>query len=194
MIGQNFYDLSSRGLNHFGGAISLNLWHGVPWKRIGHDANNRSGFHWTLYNRIFDIAHNATYMTSQADIFDEIWRSGFGVSPEFLIKTGLPRNERLFDIGFQERSRAKVIDFLGCKSDANVIAYLSTFRDRGEGVFSFSNPIHKDQIADFLNATNSVIVEKNHFASTYEKSGNNASGDGRFSSGRLGCAGVACRF
>ena len=104
-------------------------------------------------------------MTSQAKIFDEIWKSSFGVGAEGLIHTGLPRNERLFDASFRRSARSKLVEYLGCENDVNLIAYLPTFRDDPADVFSFSKPVHQAAMDGFLRSTNSVIIEKSHFAS-----------------------------
>ena len=41
VMNQGMEDFSEKGYNYFDGAIILNLWHGVPWKKIGLDGGHR---------------------------------------------------------------------------------------------------------------------------------------------------------
>ena len=85
VVGQNFYDLSSTGRNWFGGAVTINLWHGVPWKKIGHDSNIITGFFDKVYNYFYDIANNTDLALATSPVFERILRTAFGVTSENII-------------------------------------------------------------------------------------------------------------
>lgn len=168
VVGQNFYDLSSNGRNWFGGAVTINLWHGVPWKKIGHDSNARTGYFGKMYNYFYDIANNADLAVATSPVFDSILETAFGVASHNVIYSGLPRNDRLHDEEFVNSSRTELLEFLGLDVDSKIICYLPTFRDSDVSEFNFSDYSEHSGLVDCLHRHDAVIIQKSHFV--YQKS------------------------
>lgn len=102
-------DLTERRLPR---ARRVNLWHGMPLKKIGLD-----------WEKPYDWGpHDATVAT--AECFVGPISSGLGIPEDRVWVTGLPRNDALFD----PAARRRVASSLGLPPEARVIAYLPTWR------------------------------------------------------------------
>ena len=166
VMGQNFFDFSSQGLNIFGRALTINLWHGAPFKRVGHDGgHNKHRALNKIYNKLFDIANNAKLFVCPSELFSDIWKSAFGVSKDNIIYAGQPRNSILYDVSFQQYSEEKLKEHLKIAGDKKIIAHLPTFREGGSSAFSFLDFYNDRLLMEILSRHNAVVVEKHHFAS-----------------------------
>ena len=67
IISQGFQDLSTSGLNYVSGAISVHLWHGVPWKRIGHDGSRKKSLIVKAYQKLSDYYGSTQWMQDYED-------------------------------------------------------------------------------------------------------------------------------
>ncbi len=132
--------------------ISVNVWHGMPIKRIGWLLDGNQG-----------IASSHAVATSPfwADIMD---RSMKPQHPTMV--TGLPRNDRLFT------DRKQVLDMLGIPADSRFIVWLPTYRrsilgelreDGHDYDNAFAMPdIDPDSLNDFLAKRNTSMLVKPH--------------------------------
>ena len=83
------------------------------------------------------------------------------------IKSGLPRNELLFECDQKKREELKLkyANLLGFDKEKSIIMYLPTFRRKAEKVYSFTD-LPKEQmkqLIDFLKRHNAILLEKNHY-------------------------------
>lgn len=110
----------TRALNFTGiNTYYLNSWHGSAIKKIGIDAVGDSVFvsKGKNFNDVF---------LAQSEYDRQVFSHAFGISPELIEVTGLPRNDELVC----ESSRADEIRAkLGIPTDKKVILYAPTFRD-----------------------------------------------------------------
>lgn len=144
-----------------GGASIVQLWHGVPLKSIGLDAeiSTRSLPERLVYAHL--VGQTTVVITSLALV--EPFESGYGVGSDRLVVTGYPRLDALFgpvpgeDVGLDARTAAEVRRIA---SDHTVIAYLPTFRDvpanRASAHLDF------DALQRFLEARDAYLIVKFH--------------------------------
>lgn len=157
------------------GCDFIELWHGMPLKKIGYDDKvskgnesfghkiglllNKKCFPW----RSFITLKNMRTLAS-ADFFVPFLQSAFNLPPEKIISCGLPRTDALF-FHHKENLLEKI------KSDfpkSKIILYMPTFRT---GVWSKKpfNPFDKKygfEVAEFsevLEKQNLVFLYKPHF-------------------------------
>lgn len=107
--------------------ISVNLWHGMPLKKVGLE-NGGQG----LYT---------TYTLSTGDYFNEILSKSMGVCTSSILNIGLPRNENLL------KSNDDIRKILGISEEMNILFWLPTYRKslfgeiRSDGV-DYGNPFN----------------------------------------------------
>lgn len=168
-MGQNFKDFIPDGINYFGGAITVNLWHGVMWKRLGTSISNRNPLIKAFYNMYFR-AHEADFFISPSKKYDAAIIEAFGVRKDHIIRSGLPRNSAFYHSDMILKYRSEVIDtlehYVGKKLDGSeyLIVYMPTFRDKVSSVFSFTK-IDCNEFHEWLDSNNIYIIQKAHFES-----------------------------
>ncbi len=183
-LNQTFEDVATEPNNRYGSAVTLNFWHGFPWKKIGHDGDKREGGTvFRLYCRLLDPVMEARYFLTISDIYTEKLRTAFGVKEEErLLRAGYPRNAGFYDPAFITRSRAAVEEAI-CwvrgtleTSGLKIIAYMPTFRDAGDGAADLS--VQLSDFGEYLEKENAVIIQKVHFVESARGAGAAGAGDG----------------
>lgn len=140
-------------MRHFpSNVISVNIWHGMPIKRIGWMLDGDEG-----------ISSRFTLATSPfwAEIMERSMRPQLGV-----LSLGLPRNDRLFS------DRGEVMRKLGRSDDQRLLAWLPTYRKsirgdlRTDGIESgnaFEMPdLDPEELNSHLRKWNAVLLVKPH--------------------------------
>jgi len=107
--------------------VSVNMWHGMPLKKIG------------LLNN--GIGLKTTYTLSTSTFFNETLSKSFGVSKESILPIGLPRNENLFCKENQIKKQLKL------EKDTRIVFWLPTYRKSSIGEIRedgtvFNNPFN----------------------------------------------------
>ena len=154
-MNQGYADFSS--ISWLGGCISVQLWHGVAWKKIGEDA---AGFDRTLLS-LSRYVSKYDYYIAPADNYAEILKSAFNVGNSKIIKIGQPRNDLLYSGEYCVECKKKIINDVGC-GDCKIVVYLPTFRDNKVLSFSFLDEKVKKVIEEY-NFTNVLFIEKKHY-------------------------------
>ena len=132
--------------------VSVNVWHGMPIKKIG----------WMIEN---DPGTSASFTLATSPFWAEIMERA--MRPHgMMLSSGLPRNDRLFS------NRAQVFEKLKLPADRKLLAWLPTYRKsvrglpRTDGVESgnaFEMPdVDPDELNSFLKARNAVLLVKPH--------------------------------
>ena len=140
--------------------VSVNIWHGMPLKRIG----------WMLEgNKGIESDYALATSPFWAEIMD---RSMKPKQPS--LSCGLPRNDRLFS------DRREVLDKLGIDPGNRLLTWLPTYRNsvRGElrndgtkyGNFFEMPGINPDELNDFLAARDTVMMVKPHPMADFDQS------------------------
>lgn len=149
------------------GAIRFNLWHGIPLKKIGHDAkeNGQTSFYdGHLNKRVFnlDLYKIDDYVLSTSEFESKYLSSAFMLSKERCLPLGYPKVELFlkpkheilsFIEAYEPKKTKELVESLN-KYD-RVLIYMPTWRDDG---------------SDFLKAScidfpllNQILKENNFF-------------------------------
>ena len=187
-MNQGLQDFSDDMYNYFSGAVTVNLWHGVPWKKIMIDSFDRKNMMLFQANKIFFNLNKAKYFLSLSKVFDNIYKESAGLGKRRIIHAGYPRNSLFYDDSFKIESKKRIVSQIKDANpkaiiDANtrIIAYMPTFRDSNSDVFSFNDMgASKKAEHDFyqyLRGENIVLVEKCHYVSSDRKKQSESSSD-----------------
>lgn len=161
----------------------INLWHGIPYKRIGDrqfngkgqgrtSINKRGGiraFMRGLYLRWDEWLYPQTSWTSvssqkMGDILCESYPKRF--SKECMVMAGLPRNDFLVQNKGNEALKLQIKQkyalLLNLPLEKKWYLYLPTWR-HGEGsAFSFMTSDNREKYQEMLQAQEAVLIEKQH--------------------------------
>lgn len=169
----HIFDFSLNDINFWlsGGAIRIQLWHGIPLKKIENDSKlfikNRSILHKGLFLILQPwLFIKNSYVICPSDSFVNIFSSAFGVTKKEIIISGNPRNDILFnnirgsDIGMGHMFNNKLNEIKLKTPTAKIILYMPTFRDTGGDVFS--DDFNLEKLNQFLIANNAFFIVKTH--------------------------------
>lgn len=179
VMNQEFYDFSTNGGNYFGGAITINLWHGLMWKKIGFDIRKKKNIFAQIYHKLERKIENADYWLVPSEETKKHFMTAYLIDDKHAIKCGYPRNMEFYeqsDIGLHRLNIEKRIlqetdDVI--KPDI-IIAYMPTFRDKTEDVFSFLSLCKDPELDRILQKYNAVILEKSHYITSQRKNDTHA--------------------
>lgn len=169
VMNMNMVDFSANMDLYSSSAITVNLWHGVPWKKIGKDALDRSNPIKWIYAYYLLRLQRAKLYVALSDQFAEILHKTYYPTMKNIIKTGYPRNTIFYDNELLKKARDKISCLLREKSglevdeQTKIIVYMPTFRDKGVDVFSFGQMSQDERLERILSENNAIIVEKAHF-------------------------------
>ncbi len=99
------------------GNVYLNTWHGIPVKKIGNDVGLRKDYNFS----------HVDLLCVSSDYEIDIYKKALGVRDNSILRTGLPRNDCLYNISYEEIRRIKTN--LGLPLDRRIILYAPTWRD-----------------------------------------------------------------
>ncbi len=132
--------------------ISVNIWHGMPIKKIGLLLENDEPIH-------------SSHALATSPFWGEIMRRTMSPGSRVL-DVGLPRNDRLFS------DRSTVMAKLGIPADKRLLVWLPTYRKSARGLprtdgtdagNAFAMPdLDPEEFNSFLAARNAVAVVKPH--------------------------------
>ena len=168
-MNQGFQDFSEEGFNYFGGAVTVNLWHGVMWKHIGHDGSKQSGTLYKLYTKANDAIFGANAYLATSEKYAKVCETAFGARPDQIIRAGCPRNTIFYHPEQLNICRQRVLEILSQDSrkkwpeETKIITYMPTFRDKVENSFSFERLANNETLMHWLEYNNAVILQKAHF-------------------------------
>ena len=118
-----FYSFGGMRIKPSKKQIVVNLWHGIPLKKVGKLNSNDK----TLQN---EQINDFTYVLVPSEFFSNIYKNAFGCNDEQLLISEQPRNYFLF-------KKNNVINKLGIKKENfnKVILWMPTFRISKDGRF-----------------------------------------------------------
>ena len=153
------------------GAITINLWHGLPMKKIEFDI--KSGSLKALFNNSVKsrikyphLYHKPNYVISSSNSMSEkIFMSAFRVPIENCLNFGFPRNDVLFNesnylLGYFKMNDKDIYNLFNEKYN-KIFIYLPTWRDNGEDFFGNSG-INLIELNNLMKRENSLFIIKMH--------------------------------
>lgn len=146
-------------------SLIVNLWHGMPWKKILFDADDKSIIYMIkkIFYKIFNIC-DLTISTSKEN--SNIIENAFLINKNKIIESGYPRNEIFYNVNNIHHCRNKLNGFINV-DDKIVISYLPTFRSNNR-LFDIKSLLVNKEFNDYLLNNNVIIVQKKHFADNSE--------------------------
>lgn len=154
-VSHSYRDVSSINLTR--NAISVQLWHGFPIKKIVADVENDPGNKSYFYEK-YD------WFLSSSSIEDKRVKTAFkywGINEKNILKFGNPRNDIFLDLEKRYQVNEEFRAYFGIPEGATVVLYMPTFRDKTKAYFSFSNLDNK--LKNELKKNNIYILEKQHY-------------------------------
>ena len=166
---QNYKDFSEEGQNYFAGAITVNLWHGAQWKKIGFDASKKKGFIHEIRIFLDKINDDAEIYIALSEPYAKCLMSAYRIKKDKLFYTGYPRNDILYLKSEIEKDRKLLIDLLKSQGytfpdNPYFVLYMPTFRDSVDDVFDISHLDDDKQFSDWLDEKNVFVIYKSHLA------------------------------
>lgn len=144
-------------VNHafMGNAVFINVWHGVPLKKIGYDdsyARNWDSVPRKIRDGIVNVALGREYVVATSETIASLYESAFRRPKEQILCLGQPRN----DVFFKPREKQW---FQGKK----IILYAPTHRKEGKEIMPLSKMFQLDKWNSFCETYDYYLVIKKHF-------------------------------
>lgn len=154
---------TSAGLPLYGPGLKknrriINLWHGVPLKKIALMENQSSALQKLYFKWIFSSNYNAVLTTSKKLI--PIMAESFGTSDEIIKVWGQPRNDLLF----QKIDRQRILKELYGEEFPikHLVLYAPTYREYGQTrLFPFED-FNQEALNDFLERHGILLLIRYH--------------------------------
>lgn len=136
-------------------SIIINLWHGIPLKKIGNDYNLRkenyfkNSFTWKMLSYLIPyLKEKYTYVIATSDKVAQTMQSALLIREDSIFISGLPRTDILKEV-------AEV-----SKSNEKIVFYLPTFRDNYQ--LNYFESLNIEKFKKLLNKYNIVFYYKLH--------------------------------
>ena len=144
--------------------IVVNLWHGIPLKKIAFLEEHASSFQKLYFRRIFSKKYSYVLTTSTHLV--SVMAKSLGVEEKIVKVWGQPRN----DVIMKGRQKEELFDFLNIQGqDTKLVLYAPTYRDHGTTrLFPFED-YQKQELEEFLQEKKIHICIRMHLEETIEK-------------------------
>ena len=172
IINQEIKDITKKSILYYSGALIINLWHGVPWKKIGFDILGSPSVRSSVYLKLRFWIYGKMYYLALSNEFRTIIERAFLCNDNRIIKTGYPRNSLFYNRESLDMAKTKLIRYIynqyhiHLDNTVRFITYMPTFRDNTNENISFLFS-EEEGLISFLTKNNAVILEKKHFVSAY---------------------------
>lgn len=168
IMNQGSVDFASKVDFQYAGALTVNLWHGVPWKHIGIDVLHADSIAKKLYGRYIQFLQRSDLYLATSDDFKNIFHKSCFAKQDGVLLSGYPRNSIFYAPEIVANCRKKAINQLqaansSLDSNVKIITYMPTFRDNTKEVFSFDQLANDMRLREMLEKYNAVIVQRAHF-------------------------------
>lgn len=144
-----------------GGAVMINLWHGVPLKKIMYDDtyNYNTGSK-SLYEKMAQFVFSNTikknYVVATSEVFAEIYKHAFRLDESHILVNGQPRNDCFFDGSIIRKQ-------YGGKKYKKLITYMPTMRNMGKDLIDLNKLMDLPAIDRLCRENDALFLIKKHF-------------------------------
>ena len=145
--------------NWIGGAICIDLLHGVPLKKVMYDDEvNRKLLtkKFKLHSILTKLPLKKYYAVSTSTTLTRILQNALRVKEEQIIQFGLPRNDCFFD-GTLKKQKYSNVPY------SKLIAYMPTHRNTGKTPISIERLFDLEKLNRFCAENGILFVIKKHF-------------------------------
>lgn len=157
-------DIGDNLKKYLGGCVLVNLWHGVPLKKIGWDDNitreKGGGFAYKIDQAVERFAKRKWYVICTSEQFINIYKSAFQKDSNHVLNLGQARNDYFF---LKQEGEYKK-RFLGKK----IILYMPTHRCEGKKVMELDNILDLESIDSLCKRYGAVFLIKKHYYHRFE--------------------------
>lgn len=168
------FDNYSKDINFWqsGGAVKINMWHGVGNKKINYDNEYDKVRHpknawekWKFFPRRLSDEKPGHYIVSTSPMMSEIFARAFQTSAEHVLEIGYPRNDILFDacemknlyLPEEEKLQEEIRKWKA--TGKKILLYAPTFRSSEK---KFLEIMNIETFNQFLQKNNMVLICKLH--------------------------------
>lgn len=152
-------------LNHtfLGRAVFLNLWHGVPLKKVGYDDDKLKNWDsrgQKIRRAIQEIPLGREYVTATSENYQSIYESAFRRKSDHILILGQPRNDIFFD---KEGKFPMQHKMKKAAKGKKMILYAPTHRKEGKEPFPLEENFDFERLNQWCKKHQTVFVIKKHF-------------------------------
>lgn len=152
-------------LNHtfLGRAVFLNVWHGVPLKKVGYD--DTMGKNWDsrgqkIRRKIQQFPLGREYVVATSDTFAKIYRSAFRRPSKQILTYGQPRNDIFYDRDHIFPVNEKLQERL---KGHKAVLYAPTHRLEGSIPFPLEENFDLKRLDEFCRDHHILFIIRRHF-------------------------------
>ena len=164
------YAVMSNGISDFkhaflGRAVFINLWHGVPLKKIGYDdyyEKNWDSKKQAFRDKLINVPLGKQYVVATSETIGKIYESAFRVPKKRIICLGQPRNDVFYENSLKHQEDAK-------KKTRKIILYAPTHRKEGKHKIELSQLFDLRVLNEFCEKNEYDFFVKKHFYHKEEK-------------------------
>lgn len=155
------YCTSTADVNEYyiGGAVLINLWHGIPLKKIMYD-DEINNTHKTVKAIIWDMVsylpYKKRYIVATSDKVSEIYEHAFRVDQSHLLKWGQPRNDCFFD-GNLKLKRYSSLNY------EKLCVYMPTHRNEGKTSIDIASIFDLRKLNEICEQNKTLFLIKKHY-------------------------------
>lgn len=151
-----------------GNAKHIELWHGIPLKKIMYDDNinnnHKNDDENNLLKKIIKGPESKRLVVvSTSNKISEIYGSAFRIEKDKILQIGQPRNDVFFNNNIEDYSFPKEY------KDKKVILYMPTHRKEGKVEFNINKILDLKKINELCKKNNAVFLIKKHYYHSNEK-------------------------
>lgn len=156
VISTDVSDIGKDNSLFIGNAVIINLWHGIPIKKIMYDnefEGHSAEFNWR--QKIYYYPMRKKYLLSTGKTMAKIYEGAFRMDASHIVQMGQPRN----DYFFEEHTNPIRERYKGKK----ILLYMPTHRNEGKTKIDATKIFDLDMLNELCLELNSVFVIKKHF-------------------------------
>lgn len=156
-----FYCTSLADVNEYniGNAVLINLWHGVPLKKIMYDDKINST-HTTIKSYLWSILtaipYRKKYISATSETFAKIYSKAFRVDRDQILLWGQPRNDCFFNNMLKKKQYATV-------EYNRIVLYMPTHRNEGKVEMKLESIFDLEKLEMFCAKHNLLFIIKKHY-------------------------------